>query len=383
MKGYYSEYLPNIGGRLHVESNDVSIVVSAKGLDGRRKGTTIHKQDIEEILEGLSTDWGKFVNISKDSGSTQIDGSIGNTILFDKSSSIEGITLWDDCCLISTDKQLETIKQELMYAARRGDEVKSVLFKAIEEEPEVITEDSVPEEEQVKEETEEEAPRINSSSVFFDDDRVNGSVEEEEPDLFDFPEDTADDVQPFEKEDLPEPEANNPEPEANPEPDEPTPNIMDLVSALETRAEDVEDNDNFIRYRDMFTTLHYNRAIPYYGKAKAVLLLCVAQLVGTNTIKTTKVAISKELAKTYTMFWNRYADSSAPRKFSSYETAFLSMGAESFWRLVPNETHDSSQPFISNINDCKFAVMDKHLYDLLRAEKYRLALMTAVIDKYL
>lgn len=316
-KGYYSETLLYLPGHLHITRESASIELSAKDEDGRRYLISIPVSDTESLAEKL---WNEWAESGKDSPT--------------------GIPLVDGCHMITSQEQLTCICQELSYISDRAQAVSTALFASGKDylpcEPE-------PSE---KKETrninlEKAAQDSNNKETTADASAVGGSLKE------------------------------------NTEVD-----LLSILDSLKENAEKKErGSDVYEKYTDLFTNLKFNRLEPYAAMAKAVLLMSVFDLIESGFIKSTKIPTDIELGKTYESNWRRYVSTNVHNQYSSYETPFIQMDEESFWRLMPNGITPDS--YHSPLAAYKCAVINPDLYELLGDEENRSSLKSLLIDTYL
>lgn len=323
-KGYYSETLLYLPGHLHVTRESASIELSAKDPDGKRHLISIPVSDTESIAERL---WNEWEESGKDSP--------------------EGMPLAEGCHMITSQEQLACICEELSYIFDRAQEVSAALFPAEESyfpyEPE-------PEPEPEDRET-DRSINLEKATPASEEPRSNDA-----------------DKEVFGIADALERGAGA--------------TVLSILDSLEEHAKKREKEDVFYdRYAGLFSNLKYNRLQPYAAMAKAVLLISVIDLLDSGFIKSTKVPIDFELGKKYESNWRRYVSTNVHNQYSSYETPFIQMDEEDFWRLMPSGI--TPDRYHSPLAAYKCAVLDPDLYKLLKDEDNRSSLKTLLIDTYL
>lgn len=341
-KAYYSEPLSVLNGRLQVTHISVTLEVIGEDMDGRRRICSVPLSD--DTASNLRHRWnGK----GKD----------------------ECITLYDGFLAITSREMMEEIADEIEKAATRGLSVRFVLF------PDKVSpsmEERFPLEKTASEENAPERkkrPRIHASDRMRDAQTPqeytpvkDAGKEEREAlgdiisSLMEFAEQREDSTPVYElrAEGYPEPGSA---PEFIPIPDlKPKMPNMDNYPNL--------GNDPYL---EMLRDMSFPESNPDCIRAKAVLLLCIMDMVATGAITNNRIVPDINLQSRFDRNWLKLQSKNGPMKFS---TAFLQMGDERFWNLEPSL---STARFNgeSVIKTVRFATMDQKLFLAMKDIKNR------------
>lgn len=341
-KAYYSEPLSVLNGRLQVTQDSVTLEVIGTDLDGRRRICSVPLSD--DTASDLRHRW-------------------------DSRGNDEGITLYDGFLPITSSETMEEIADEIEKAATRGLSVRFVLF------PDKVSpsmEERFPLEKNAPEEKAPERkkrPRIHASDRMRDaqtpqeytpvkdageEDRealgeiISGLMESAEQREDSTP------VYDLRPEGYPEPGAA---PEVIPIPKtEPKMPNMDNYPSL--------GNDPYL---EMLRGMSFPVSNPDCIRAKAVLLLCIMDMVATGVITNNRIVPDISLQSRFDRSWYKLQSKNGPMKFS---TAFLQMNDERFWNLEPafSTARSNGESVIKTV---RFATMDQKLFQAMKDKRNR------------
>ena len=332
-KAYYSEPLSVLNGRLQVTPDRVTLEVIGEDLDGRRRICSVPLSD--DTASNLRQRW-------DDKGENDI------------------ITLYDGFLPIASQETMAQIADEIEEAAKRGLSVRCVLFP---EKTSPSIEDRFPLEKTTPEEKSPERkkrPRIHASDRMRDAQNpqeytlvkdagnvgrealakiITGLMESAEQ------RNNSASVYDMRAEGYPAP-VSAPEfipiPELKPK----MPN-MDNYPGL--------GNDPYL---EMLRGMSFPASNPDCIRAKAVLLLCVMDMVATGAITNNRIVPDINLQTRFNRNWHKLQSKNGPMQFS---TAFLQMDDERFWNLEPSLSTARSNGE-SVIKTVRFATMDQKLF---------------------
>ena len=138
-------------------------------------------------------------------------------------------------------------------------------------------------------------------------------------------------------------------------------------------------------FRNLSTGVQNGKRLPH----KAVLLLSILELVGNGTIKDNTIDLSKIIASSFATTWDSFH---LGPKIPSVWVPFWYMKSEPFWHfkastdesILRNLLCFAGHPTIGQMrNVIKYAFVDEQLFELMRDEKERSALVNALIETYL
>lgn len=341
-KAYYSEPLSVLNGRLQVTPDSVTLEVIGEDMDGRRRICSVPLSD--DTASDLRQRW---------------DGKGGT----------ESISLHERFLPITNREMMTEIADEIELAAKRGLSVRMVLF------PDKVSpsmEERFPLEKTVPEEKAPERkkrPRIHAS------DRMRGAQTPEEfipvkeggeggrealgdiiSGLMDAAEQRADGTPSYDLR-----PKGYPEPGAVPE--------VIPISKAEPKMPNMDNypglgNDPYL---EMLRGMSFPASNPDCIRAKAVLLLCVMDMVATGAITNNRIVPDINLQSRFDRNWHKLQSKNGPMKFS---TAFLQMNDERFWNLEPSFSTARSNGE-SVIKTVRFATMDQKLFQAMKDKKNR------------
>ena len=138
-------------------------------------------------------------------------------------------------------------------------------------------------------------------------------------------------------------------------------------------------------FRNLSTGVQNGKKLPH----KAVLLLSILELVGNGTIKENKIDLSKMIASSFATTWDFFQ---LGPKTPSVWIPFWYMKSEPFWHfkalsdenVLRNLLCFAGHPTVGQMRTViKCAFVDEQLFELMRDEKERSALVNALIETYL
>lgn len=341
-KAYYSEPLSVLNGRLQVTPDAVTLEVIGEDLDGKRRICSVPLSD--DTASDLRLKW--------------------NTRGED-----ESITLYEGFLPIASRERMEEIADEIEKAATRGLSVRFVLF------PDKVSPSAEQRFPLEKTETEEKVPerkkrpRIHASDRMRDAQTPQEYISVKESDnegkevlgeiisgLMDHAEknDEAPLIYDLRPDGYPAP-GSAPESIPVPAPKPKMPN-MDNYPSL--------GNDPYL---EMLRGMSFPASNPDCIRAKAVLLLCVMDMVATGVITSSKIVPDISLQSRFDRNWHKLQSKDGPMKFS---TAFLQMNDERFWNLEPSFSTARSNGE-SVIKTVRFATMDQKLFNAMKDKRSR------------
>ncbi len=147
--------------------------------------------------------------------------------------------------------------------------------------------------------------------------------------------------------------------------------------------------DALQKYIEQFSTLHVNKMRGKKAPHKAILLLCIIDLIENHFILTNKIEYSDILENRFISKWKQYVGESAVYTNPKAATPYWHMHSEPYWKLVPfvggEETIanlQKSNPYSSGIirKNIRHAEIDKELFELLQEESSRNKLKEVLIQ---
>lgn len=332
-KAYYSEPLSVLNGRLQVTPDSVTLEVIGEDLDGRKRICSVPLSD--DIASDLRQRW-------NDKGENNF------------------ITLYDGFLPISSSETIVQIADEIEEAAKRALSIQWVLFP---EKTSPSMEERFPLEKTTPEEKSPERkkrPRIHASDRMRDAQTpqeytpvkdagevgrevlagiITGLMESAEQ------RNNSASVYDLRAEGYSAP-GSAPEVIAAPEMKPKMPN-MDNYPGL--------GNDPYL---EMLRGMSFPASKPDCIRAKAVLLLCVMDMVANGAITNNRIVPDINLQSRFNRNWHKLQSKNGPMQFS---TAFLQMDDERFWNLEPSLSTARSNGE-SVIKTVRFATMDQKLF---------------------
>lgn len=144
-------------------------------------------------------------------------------------------------------------------------------------------------------------------------------------------------------------------------------------------------------YINQFSSLHVNKQRGQIAPHKAILLLCVMDLIANGYLNSNKIKFSERLEEQFMRNWKLYV-----RKDSVFRpiagTPFWHLQYESFWKLEPYIGGDrtlaelkAGNPYSSSTlrTHIRYAEIDEELFLLMQSAENRIQLRDVLISTYL
>ena len=156
------------------------------------------------------------------------------------------------------------------------------------------------------------------------------------------------------------------------------------IIAIESNSS-IPDTSYVEMFRNLSTGVQNGKKLPH----KAVLLLSILELVGNGTIIENKIDLNKMIANSFATTWDSFE---LGPKIPSVWIPFWYMKSEPFWHfkalsdenVLRNLLCFAGHPTVGQMRTViKCAFVDEQLFELMRDEKERSALVNALIETYL
>lgn len=140
------------------------------------------------------------------------------------------------------------------------------------------------------------------------------------------------------------------------------------------------------KYQELFTHLHTANVKGFPAPHKAVLLLCILELIEFEILQQDKIYLSEDLYDSYSYIWKRYVGESKVFHREVLQP-FWYMKSEPFWTLYHADgtvvQNDEMKPTEAKLKAEYYGVIAPELYLLLQDVSVRATLRVALIAKYL
>lgn len=327
-KGYYSEPMEMLPGRLHVTSCGITLELILNDLDGKRRIASMPLDNDSSCK--LTKDW-EECNRRSNNGETDSIEMLDRTLFPGDQPSI---TIYKSLGRINNEEEVRKIAKEIEYAVVRGYEVQAVLFSSSSTEAEL--EISLP-----AQTDRDKHVRKSRGSVNLEKSIPIKNAEENAKHTLGNLVDALSEWTEAKKgeERMPETAPVKEENPLAPMPD--MNNYRELGDAP---------------FLQMIRNLSFNPSDTDVLRAKAVLLISVMDFIAAGKISTPKIIPTHLLKKKYETAWIRNVGRECTKDF---KTAFLILNDERFWRLEATMNNNHAE---SAIHGIKFAKMDNELF---------------------
>lgn len=339
-KAYYSEPLSVLNGRLQVTPSSVTLEVIGENLDGRKRICSIPLSD--DTASELRKRW-------------------------NSREENEIITLYDGFLPIVSQETMSQVADEIEVAAKRGLSVREVLFS---EKASPSMEERFPLE---KIASEEKAPERKKRPRIHASDRIRDAQTPQEytpakdageagrealgeiiSGLMGSAEQRNDSAYVNDKKEK-RYQAPGSAPDIIPAPMPKMPNMDNYPS--------LGDDP----YLELLRNMSFPVSNPDCIRAKAVLLMCIMDMVATGIITNNKIVPDINLQSRFDRNWYKLENRNGLMKFSN---AFLQMNDERFWNIEPSLTSTHSGG-ASVINTVRYATIDQTLFQAMKDKRKR------------
>jgi len=341
-KAYYSEPLSVLNGRLQVTPDSVTLEVIGEDMDGRRRICSVPLSD--DTASDLRQRW-------NNKGENDI------------------ITLFAGFLPIASQETMAQIADEIEEAAKRGLSVRWVLFP---EKTSPSMEERFPLEKTTSEEKSPERkkrPRIHAS------DRMRDAQTPQEytpvKDAGEVGREALGEIISGLMDSAGQRNDSDSVYDLGPEGYPATGSAPEVIPVPEMKPK-MPNMDNYPGlgddpYLEMLRGMSFPVSNPDCIRAKAVLLLCVMDMVATGAITNNRIVPDINLQSRFDRNWHKLQNKNGPMKFS---TAFLQMNDERFWNLEPSFSTARSNGE-SVIKTVRFATMDQKLFQAMKDKRNR------------
>lgn len=326
-KGYYSEPMEMLQGRLHVTSCSITLELILNDLDGKRRIVSMPLDN--DSGSKLTEDW-EDCRKRSNNGETHSVETL-NRVLFpgDKPT----ITIYKSFGKINNEEKIEKIAQEIEEAVVRGYQVQAALFTSSSNvgEADMTLPTQKGRDKRAKKST--DRPKLEKSIP------IKNAEENAKHALGNLVDALSEWTEAKGEECMPESAPANEEKPLAPMPD--MNNYRELGDAP---------------FLQMIRDLSFNPSDTDVLRAKAVLLISVMDFIAAGKIATPNIIPTHLLKKKYETAWIRNVGRECTKDF---KTAFLMLNDERFWRLETTMNNNQGE---SEIRGIKFAKMDDQLF---------------------
>ena len=331
-KGYYSEPMEVLPGRLHVASYGITLELILNDFDGKRRMVSMPLEHTS--CSKLKDDWEECKSRSNNGETGNVETADRILLLGDHPA----MTIYKTFGRIDDDNVTEKISKEIEEATRRGYQIQTLLFTSDNKtsEPDAShSSEPVARKKRPrihKENTSKPAEKANqdNSTVIKD---AGENAKQVLGDLIEALGECSEDKQVHGNLPPRSEHVSAPMPDMN--------NYNELGNAP---------------FLQMIRDLSFNSSDTDMLRSKAVLLISVMDFIAAGKISTPKIVPTNLLRKKYEAAWKRNVGRECTK---DYKTAFLILNDERFWRL---ETTMNDNYGESEIRGIKFAKMDDQLF---------------------
>lgn len=336
-KGYYSEPLEILPGRLHVTHDRISLELMLTDREGKRgiASMTLCKTSGISVI----ADWKECCDRSAKGETCEVD--TGERTLI--TGAHPEITIFKSFGALKSETAATRIKDEVDRAYRRGEEVQKFLFHNEDIMDAALTD----QDDAAGAQGEEKPERRKRPRIQREKQRTGINLEKTSPK--DSRNSTLSGIVEALEERLEAPET----------PAEKAPEAESVADL--TGMPDMNNYDNLgtAPYLGMIRNLSFNRSDTDVLRSKAVMLLSVMDFVAAGKITSAKIVPTKLLSQKYMSTWTKNIGRTCTKSFMQ---AFYMLNDERFWSIVSSMTENTE----SIIKGVRYARIDDELFKAMQ-----------------